>query len=498
MATVPGSPFTNPLIQLLGYALGVGVGPILRPGVQDILNEAWSLHPVRRPDAGTLASGVAQGQVNRTLAEVWARETGFGQDQFNALVDIANVGPGAAYAFEMWRRNVIGEQGFRRAVLRLGLEQEWIDDLVALKQVLLSPAELAVMVQRTVVPDPGLLPNQPDTAGSNVPPMPVVDIDVLAEAAAAGINPERMAALTRIIGLPASPDLAARMHFRKIITEGAFNQAILEGNTRGEWAPFLLEGFRDIPTTRDFIEGRLRGWIGDAAMYDGAALHGMVKDDVDLLFKVTGRPLSFHQVFIGERRGGTYDGGTAGIDPAFLKSLQESNIRPEWYDLAWAQRHTYPSAFVLRALVQSGDLTADEGYDILLRIGWPEGLARTVADRWGGGAGAASDPHVAKAETQLWATTHRSYIASEATTADVQARFSLLKIPSAAQGTILELWGSERELIRKQLTPAQVKKAWAKRTRNYATGAAWTRDDAIAALVSRGYSVTEANDFLDL
>src|SRR5205085_276833 len=142
-------------------------------------------------DIGTLASGVAQGQVNRTLAEVWARETGFGQDQFNALVDIANVGPGAAYAFEMWRRNVIGEQGFRRAVLRLGLEQEWIDDLVALKQVLLSPAELAVMVQRTVVPDPGLLPNQPDTAGSNVPPMPVVDIDVLAEAAAAGINPER-------------------------------------------------------------------------------------------------------------------------------------------------------------------------------------------------------------------------------------------------------------------------------------------------------------------
>src|SRR5205085_1429425 len=139
MPTVPGSPFTNPLIQLLGYALGVGVGPILRPGVQDILNEAWSLHPVRRPDAMTLAAGVA------------------------------------------------------------------------LKQVLLSPAELAVMVQRTVVPNPGLLPNQPDTAGSNVPPMPVVDIDVLAEAAAAGINPERMAALTRIIGLPASPDLAARM-----------------------------------------------------------------------------------------------------------------------------------------------------------------------------------------------------------------------------------------------------------------------------------------------
>ena len=42
--------------------------------------------------------------------------------------------------------------------------------------------------------------------------------------------------------------------------------------------------------------------------------------------------------------------------------------------LAWAQRHSYPSAFVLRALTQAHDLTQDESRSVLLDIGWPEAL----------------------------------------------------------------------------------------------------------------------------
>src|SRR5207237_2581886 len=107
----------------------------------------------------------------------------------------------------------------------------------------------------------------------------------------------------------------------------------------------------------------------------------MTRADTDLLFKITGRPLSFHQVFIGERRGGVYDGSIDAIDPAFLKALRESNIRPEWYNLAWAQRHSYPSPFVLRGLTEAGDLTQAEAHEILLFIGWPVELAAKVSTR---------------------------------------------------------------------------------------------------------------------
>jgi hypothetical protein len=73
-----------------------------------------------------------------------------------------------------------------------------------------------------------------------------------------------------------------------------------------------------------------------------------------------------------------------------------------------------------------------------------------------------------------------------------------LGLTTANQDAVLALWDSERTLVRKQLTPAQVKKAYVKGIKNQATGATWTRDDALAALIERGYATTEANEFLDL
>ena len=57
----------------------------------------------------------------------------------------------------------------------------------------------------------------------------------------------------------------------------------------------------------------------------------------------------------------------------------------------------------------TGVLSADEGYNIFLRIGWPTDLARKVADHYGTTTtAAAADPHIGKAQVQLWTTTHRS------------------------------------------------------------------------------------------
>jgi len=63
---------------------------------------------------------------------------------------------------------------------------------------------------------------------------------------------------------------------------------------------------------------------------------------------------------------------------------------------------------------------------------------------------------------------------------------------------VLTAWNHERDVERKQLTPTQVKKAYANAVTNPATGTPWTRDDALAALIGRGYSPNDANTFLDL
>jgi hypothetical protein len=478
------------------FALGTAVGPALTPAVRELINEAWKVYPVRPPDVMALAAGVAQGQVTDAAARAWARENGFGDKQFDALIDIANVGPGVASAFTLWRRGKTDEAGFKRAIKRLGLEQEWINGLVTLKDERLDPAVIAVAVQRGLIHNAGILPVGPPTGTGKVPPMPMVDIDPFNEAEAAGIDPDRIKVLARIVGLPASPDLAARMLFRGIIEAEDFDRAISEGNTRNEWAPFLLQGFRDIPSTLDYVEGRLRGWLNDAEMHAGGAKHGMRAADVDLLFKIHGRPLSWHQTWIGLQRGGVYDGPIDAIHPAFLHSLRQSNIRPEWYNLAWHSRYTYPSAFVMRALVQDGTLTRDEGEADLIDMGWRPDRAKQVSTKWAQGTGAGGDPNVSKAETHLWTTLHNSFKNDESDAAQVEAGLDLIGVPQAAHARILNLWEHERELHRRQLTPTQVKKAWTKAVPNPATGAPWTRDDALARLEQMGYSTADAETFL--
>jgi hypothetical protein len=467
---------------------------VLEPQLQGLVNSSWELITNEGvfvpPDPIYLAQGVAQGQINPTTAKLWASYRGLGSKQFDALVNIANVGPGSAYAFELWRRNIIGEPGFRRALNRLGWEQEWIDDVVQIRDVLLSPEALAVMIQRSVVPNPGILPNQPPTDNSDVPPMPVVDIDPVVEAKGSGTTLARLEAMARIIGLPASPDLAARMHFRKIINEHAFNQAIKEGNTRGEWAPFLLDGFREIPTAEQYVEAHLRGWIDKPAMYAGTAKHGMSTTDTDLEFQIHRRPLTPHQIKQALARGASFNPEAGELKSPYEASVHQNNLGPEWYELAISLAGSYPSVFVTNRLVDDGTITPEIGRDWRKKAGDADEVVAALYTSWKAkaGGGAASDPHVTKAENQLWTAQHSSYVKDRSDDAFATATLTELGVASAAIPTVLRLWQRERAIVKAGLSPAQIKKAYSEGT--------FTQPEAVARLVELQWSAADAGVYL--
>jgi hypothetical protein len=491
----------NPFTSLEGAIVGGGIGiavstaaePVFEPGRQAV----WRSNPYAILIPEVLAMLVAQGLVPFDAAAGQAKGNGLDGNKFRALVETAKTAPGLGELDRMLRRDSISVEQLTHGFAKHQIEPQYWDALHELRFERLDPAVVALAIVRGIIADPGFLPVGPPAAVGKVPAFPTSPLVGVDEAKAHGWTKERLFVQTAISGRPMGPEAAASAVFRNIIERVDYARAVAEGDVRNEWADAIFEQARQIPSAANFVAGHIRGWIDEGQMHDGAARHGMRDADTDLLFKIQGRPLTWHQVWIGLQRGGTYDGPIDAIDPAFLHSLRQSDIRPEWYNLAWHSRYTYPSAFVMRALTQDGTLTAAQAEADLLDMGWRPERAKQAAEKWAGGGTAARDPHVVKAENQLWTTLHTSYKNGESDAADAEAGLDVLGVPQGVHARIIALWNHERALVRKQLTPTQLKKAWKGATVNPATGVAWTRDEALVRLEATGYSPADAETFLD-
>lgn len=370
--------------ETAAFAAGAAISPALSPILQKLRNETWSKYPDVPPDAYALASGVAQGQVDPKQAAAWAKEHGYGPAAFGALVNIANGGPALGYAFEAWRRNFLTDAQFTTALQRTGLEPQWFEAMRQLKARLLEPADLARAIHRGLIPDPGLLRGKQPQSVGNVPAYPVYPIDAVATAAGYGYSKDELGVLVGLQGNPMGAHEAAQAQFRGVLTEDDYLRAIAEGNTRNEWADAIREQSRQIPSVVNYVEAYVRNWIGESEFLAGAARHGMTPDDANTLFLTHGRPLTHTQVFIGLLRGGVYDGPTDAIDVHFLKSLQESDMRPEWYNLAWHARFHFPPFFQTVNALSKGWIDAATAKQWLLWQAYDPQAVNTIVDNVSG------------------------------------------------------------------------------------------------------------------
>lgn len=426
-----------------GIAIGEAGAAALEPVFEPVRQDGWKKKPTKILDADQLATLVAQALNAVSDVADDAERNGFAADEFTSLVQLALKAPGPPDAEKLYLRaqgnypGAITEALLHHAYGKAGLEPQYWPALTAAAQTtLLTPAQLALGAVRGTVNDQGLLVIELDTSDSNVKQYTPAALNIVDEAAASGVSAERLRAMIGSIGLPMGAIEAARAEFRQIITKGAYYQAILEGDTRPEWADSIYEAARQIPTAHDAIEMRLRNYFTtDQQMYDSTARHGMSQADTDLLFKVTGRPLSFHETFIGTIRGGVLGGPIDAIEPAFLDSLRKSNIRPEYYPIAWAQRYVYPSAFVTRSLAQAGELDYADTLQILTYEGWEPTLAAKVAATWTGSQGATP-------KTLTRAEIKAALKADKLTDAQALARLSAEGLSAEDARLLLDTWGS--------------------------------------------------------
>ena len=514
---IVGRWFGNAISEATAFAAGIAIGPVLGPPVQALKNATWSKYPNVPPPFALLAEGVAQGQVREDKARTWAAEQGIGPDQMSALIDIANTGPPLGAALDAFRRGLYSQPEYTTALRRQGIEESWYPALVALKDVLLSPAELANARQQNYI----------DQARQH------------AEAAQHGIDAERAEIQFELVGLPPGVAEGLSMLRRGIIDEATFAQMVAEGHTKTKYTPQLVQLKTQVLSALQYVEARVRGWIDNAAMYKGGALTGYDPDSLDLLHKTHGRPLSFHQTFIGLQRGGKHLDATAdltaagqGIDPIFWQALQQSDIQQQWYDLAWSQRYNYPSAFVLRALAQTGEIDAATLTQTLTYLGWEPSFVTKVVKAWtGGGGGTTKAATVAKltdayeglhidratlladlekigysvadanlladdadyhrvkaARDKVISELEKAYVTHQVTDAQALTALAQVQVDGEATQHILALWGLIRGFSTKHLTAAQVRAAYRK--------GVLTQQQAMDALAALNYDPTAATEYL--
>src|SRR5438067_2306728 len=406
------------------FAAGVAVAPALSPVVREIVNEAnakYSTHPI---DATTAAAIVAEDVEQFDFGRTEASFNGMDETRFRAVLGEVLNAPGIGELYAMWRRGLISDADFTHGLRKAKLETRYDAGLEGLHDVLLSSEELAAMQQQGFV----------DATRAN------------SEGALQGVTPDRQQLRFEVAGLPPGHAEAQHLLNRGLIDEATFAEMIREGHTKTKYTGVLEQARVAVLSALDYVQGHLRNWISESEMVAGGALTGHTAEQMDFLFKIHGRPISWHQTWIGLQRGGTLDGPTGDIHPAFLAALQRSDIQPPFYNLAWAQRYNYPSAFVLRALTQGGDLTAAQTEEILKFEGWEPTLRATVAAKWAETSPAKQDPAIKSAETKFLTALHKAFVGGAITDAQGVTEIALTSLSAAAQAGVLGYWRKEKAL----------------------------------------------------
>ena len=471
--------FGNTIGEAAAYGIGGAMQEPIKPLLQQLANETWATATasgVARPvSAGEAAEIVAEDVELRDWGVAQAGQDGHTADQFDAILGATLNAPGLGPLFEAWRRDLIGDADFVHGLRKAKLEPRWDAPLQGLKQRLLSLEELANARQQGFVDD----------------------ARQLAESDLQGLNGERAQILYELSGLPPGVETAQEALNRGLIDDAMFAQIVREGHTKTKYTDLLRELKQPLLSVTTYATLHLKGWITTAEMNAGGSLWGYTPDQMNSLYLSMGRPAAPGYMWTAAARGIDGPEGRPVDQAQFQKAIAESDIRPEYGPMLWGIRYTYPPLFQLNRLRQA------DAIDTATAVDWArkDRLAPEVVDAlekyWSGGTATATDTHVSKAQTQLWNRLHTSYLAGEL---DEQTALDTLPeagVSAAAAPAVVQLWDTERGIVRKQLTPTQIRSALRKNVVNPATGAAWTRGDAIARLTGLGMSVNDANTFLD-
>jgi hypothetical protein len=481
-----------------GYGIGSALGPALNPLTQRVANEQWTAHPFKPLTPEEAAEAVVRDLLTEKQGNIESHKSGLDDDAWRVLRGLAGEPPGAQQLLELWNREQVTEAEVDRGLRQSRMRPEWYPAFKKLRNVLVPVSDLVRMAVREVFD-----PEQRAALDLDAD----YPADLTPEARKLGLSETDARRYWAAHWNLPSYEQASQMLFRGELTQAQFDGLLRALDYAPTWRSKLKTIARAIPTTADFIRFAVREvYSPDVRARFGqdddypeeftakAALHGLAEEDARAYWAAHWELPSTEQGFRMLHR----DIITKG-DLELL--LRAKDVMPFWRGKLEEIAYLVPGRVDLRRMYAAGVIDRKRVKRGYLDIGYKEADAEALTDfavALADQSGAAkADTHEGKAQLQLWNTLHSAYLAGDATDAVVNAKLPQAGVSAAVVPKVLATWKHEREIQRQRLTATQVKKAYKKAVRNPTTGAAWTRDDALAELLSRGWSAQDANTFLD-
>lgn len=499
--------FPSRLLALLtGGAAARTLSSALDPTVEDVRQDAWRANPIQQLDVMVLADAIAQELATEGGVSANAKALGYSEDKLTMAAEVMRSAPDAGEVLRMLLRKQISHDQARKALKKHRIPDEWHDAILELEFLRLSPADLA---------------NAEQQGFTDI-------INIGEEAAEIGLTAPRLELLHQLAGLPPGVETGLEMLRRGIIHEDLFAELVRTGHTKTKWTSQLLQLRNRVLGATTYVTAYLKGWITESERDAGGALTGYTHDQLDLMYKAAGRPAAPGQMATAIARGIDGPDGVPMNEAQFLKGIRESDIRPEWGPMLYGIRYAYPPLFQINRLVTAGSISVADALDWATKDRYAPEVIAALKHYWAQ-SGTAAGKELTKAEAtaeyeggfiteaefrtllqQLGETQHaidllvhlgdarrvakvrdaavtaigKAYLGHEITAGQAGADLTALGISAAAQASMLKVWNLELGLSRRQLTEAEILRAFRRAVISPAV--------AEAELEARGYTAADA------
>lgn len=331
---------------LLGYAAWQLAHPIFQPAIH--LINAHTTNEIFDPlTAAQLAS---KRVISDTFAKSEASGNGLDNPHEGDMIEGEYNYPAITETLDMLNRGIIQPDQATLALQRNGVPDAYVDQILALRHAVLSPADLALAVLRQT--------------------MTIDEANVFAEQA--GYDADQMNTILLNTGEPPGTMQLLEAYRRGFIDEATLKHGILQSRVRDEWIP-VIEKLRYSPmTVADAVRATVENYMTPQQAADIAQQNGLEPDHFPYLLESWGRPLA-----VGEMLRLMHLGLVT--EDQVKQAVRESDIKDKYVDIAIGLGRRLIPDYRIVQMVEHAVITHDQAVVLLKQEGYDDADANNLA-----------------------------------------------------------------------------------------------------------------------